>query len=238
MKLRDKIIAELMSRYWQTHPRLQFITRLPVEARVLDLGAGAGRAPDCTLPGDRARRDLHWHAVDRKPKPPTASHTTWTVANLETDRLPWNNRTFEAVFFCHTLEHLTDTCLVQAEIARLLAPGGLVYLETPSPHSREAPTTNQLAERGVRVIRGRFDDDPGHVHLYTRGGLGEFLNAAGCLTIESGEVWNDALADDLLHIGLALDHLHLTTYGHWLRTRWSQYVIGRRCLEEEKGDET
>lgn len=55
---------------------------------------------------------------------------------LEADvhALPFNDESFDFVFFHHVLEHVADPERSVAEVARVLRPGGLMYLGTPNRH--------------------------------------------------------------------------------------------------------
>lgn len=226
----DDRARSLYTRYWSAHPRFNFIERLPAGARVLDLGAGGGRAARWTLSAasGRGRLDLHWTGVDRKPRPRTSQHEVWLVADLCVDPLPLSAEAFDAVFLSHVLEHLRDTSPLRREARRLLRPRGLLYVETPASASLHADHARVLDDRGYRVMRGRFDEDTSHVRPYDPADLREFVARAGCAPLESGEVWNDALAEEMLVLGRELDDAQMTTYGHWLASRWSAYAVGRR----------
>lgn len=76
------------------------------------------------------------------------------LAASELDRLPFRNASFDLVTLHWVVEHLEDPARVFREIARVLAPGGLVILRTPNSASYYVA----LARIGVRLIPDRLAD--------------------------------------------------------------------------------
>lgn len=81
------------------------------------------------------------------------------TCNLETDRYPWKDNTFDIVFSKSVIEHLENTEHFLEEIRRILRPGGLLLLMTPA----------------WRTQWRNFWDDPTHVRPFTRRGLHKAL---------------------------------------------------------------
>lgn len=48
--------------------------------------------------------------------------------------LPFGDRCFDVVFFHHVIEHVEDPAGSLRELARILTPGGLLYVGTPNRH--------------------------------------------------------------------------------------------------------
>jgi 2-polyprenyl-3-methyl-5-hydroxy-6-metoxy-1,4-benzoquinol methylase len=61
------------------------------------------------------------HSIDR---------VTWTVANIEA--LDGFRTDFDTVFSCETIEHVPDAPRAVRELARVLRPGGRLFLTTPN----------------------------------------------------------------------------------------------------------
>lgn len=106
----------------------------------LDLGAGASRLHPRLLRLDRAGAS----------KPDCLGSA---------DRLPFADSSLAAVVSQEVFEHLPDPVAALAEVARVLAPGGLLYLQTP-------------------FVIGRHDA-PHDYWRFTGDGLGRLLASAG-----------------------------------------------------------
>lgn len=75
----------------------------------------------------------------------------WNV-NVETDTLPYNSGSFDTVFFCEVLEHMTnDPIAALTEMKRVLRPGGQLIITTPNV---------ARAENVSRLIAGENLYDP------------------------------------------------------------------------------
>jgi SAM-dependent methyltransferase len=101
----------------------RFATGLPAGARVLDAGAGEGqyahhfgRQRYCGV--DLAVGDSGWDYSRLD-----------AVADLSS--LPFGEATFDAALHIVTIEHLREPACALAEIARTLAPGGLLLIAAP-----------------------------------------------------------------------------------------------------------
>jgi SAM-dependent methyltransferase len=92
--------------------------------------------------------------------------------SLESARLP--SASFDVVVASHVLEHIPDPAAASVEIARVLRPGGRLYVSVPNGEAVEASWF------------GRFWDweAPHHLHHFTPGSLGRMLERAG-LRVES-----------------------------------------------------
>ncbi|MFL5297031.1 MAG: class I SAM-dependent methyltransferase [Phenylobacterium sp.] len=109
----------------------------PAGARVLDVGCGGGwfwPAVAAGLPGDLrlTLSDLSPGMVAEAVACAQAAGPGWTVAGQPADAaaLPFADGSFDVVLACHMLYHLPDPAAGLAEIARVLAPGGVAVLTT------------------------------------------------------------------------------------------------------------
>jgi len=108
------------------------------------------------------------------------------VASAEGHKLPFPNAVFDIVILDEVIEHLVDTDSIMEEIHRVLRPGGQLLISTPNL----AAWFNRLAllmgvqpafsEVSFRKIYGRPGSGiVGHLRLFTRRALNEFVNDKG-----------------------------------------------------------
>jgi 2-polyprenyl-3-methyl-5-hydroxy-6-metoxy-1,4-benzoquinol methylase len=139
----------------------------------------------------------------------------------EREKLPWPDRSMDAITCMHLIEHLRDLTLLVGETARLLKPGGRVYFETPGPKS--------LAMSSLRgAAAGRFTlnffDDATHVRLVPVDELAQQVNGAGLEVLTSGTSRNWIFAASWpLFALLPASRQKFTAKVHWVG--WSAYLI-------------
>jgi SAM-dependent methyltransferase len=82
----------------------------------------------------------------------TSINLTSHLFNIELDRFPFGDASFDVVLCCEIIEHLTvDPLAALREIERVLQPGGVLILTTPN--------VNRL-ENVVRMVAGVNIQDP------------------------------------------------------------------------------
>jgi SAM-dependent methyltransferase len=130
----------------------------------------------------------------------------------------------DAITCMHLVEHLRDSTLLEQEIARLLKPGGQVYIETPHPRSL---TLSSPRGRAAGTFTLNFWDDPTHVRPVSVGSLAQDLRGRGLEVVASGisRNWLFAAAYPLLFLTPA-SRKKYTARIHWLG--WSAYLTARR----------
>lgn len=96
---------------------------LPADARVLDLGCGAGHSFHLLAPRTTVGVDLSAEALAGQER---ETH----VADMRA--LPFDSGSFGAVLSVHSIEHVPDARPALAETARVLGPGGTAIFVTPN----------------------------------------------------------------------------------------------------------
>lgn len=139
--------------------------------RVLDLGSGRGfylnfmreLYPAANVVGLELDRPLLRTALRRVPGS--------RVVNASAYALPFPDAAFDRIVFSEVIEHIPDDARAMAEIARVLAPGGIVALTTPNADYPLAwDPVNKILEAtlGTHVQHGPLAGIwANHVRLYS-----------------------------------------------------------------------
>jgi hypothetical protein len=123
----------------------EILARLPLGSLVLDLGSGAGSF-DTSAPLTVIRADLD---PPRRQEP--ISRGTNHFIRCSAARLPLRSHSFRAVICNHSLEHFEDLDDSVREIARVLAPDGLLYIAVPDASTFTDRFYRWLARGGGHV---------------------------------------------------------------------------------------
>jgi SAM-dependent methyltransferase len=153
----------------------RFLPKREGTARVLDVGCGNGawlsRAAE--LGWEPHGLDFDGHAVDQ------ARRSGFEVVEGGLDKVLERRQWYDAVTLSHVIEHLHDPAEALAEVLHLLAPGGMLFLETPN--------VNSLAHRLYgRHWRGL--EPPRHIQIFSRNGLRKLLGRLGYTRVRSHRV--------------------------------------------------
>ena len=124
----------------------------------------------------------------------------------------------------HVIEHLRELGPLLGEAARLLAPGGQIYFETPHPKSLTLSSPRGRAAGGFTL---NFFDDPTHVSPVAMGALAQQVRGVGLEVLATGisRNWLFAASWPLFAL-LPASRKKFTAKVHWLG--WSAYLAARR----------
>jgi len=134
--------------------------------RWLDIGCGEGTLLRAVVMGG-------WKGVGTEVAPAAVEALQGAGLDVvlgETGELDLPEQAFDVVSMVEVIEHVEDVDSLLADAARLLRPGGALYLTTP--HGRS------LSAR-VLGIRWSVITPPDHLQLFSVGGLREALARAG-----------------------------------------------------------
>jgi ubiquinone/menaquinone biosynthesis C-methylase UbiE len=192
------------------------------EDRVLEVGCGtaalsaafAARGATDVVASDVS---LRWLVLAQKRLAEMGAHVELVACAAES--LPFADGSFDVVAASDVIEHVEDPDRFVAEAARVLQPGGLLFLATPNryslglePHVRlwgVGYLPRVLAERYVRAAR---KTSYSHVHLLSARALEELLRRHGL----EAEIVIPAVPDESPYSG---DELRLVRAYNRVRTQ-------------------
>ncbi len=168
-------------------------------ATIVDVGCGDGFATNVAADGNPGHHfvGLDWSASSLA----TARTHGLTVlrAGLDAPSLPLRPASVDVVVMSEVIEHLVDTDAAIEAAYRVLKPGGSLLLSTPNLaawYNRGLlafgiqPVFSEVSLRGVYGRPG--SQVAGHLHMFTRRALVEFIAAYGFAEIAvSGARYHD-----------------------------------------------
>lgn len=187
--------------YRQAEMLADVLAAVPAPARILDVGCGDGFATSVAAHRNRAHHfvGLDWSA----PSLAQASRRGLTVLRAGLDaRLPIRSDSVDVVVMSEVIEHLVDTDSAVEEAHRVLKPGGSLLLSTPNLaawYNRGLLALGiqpVFSEVSLRSVFGRPGSQvAGHLHMFTRRALVEFLAAYRLQTVRvTGARYHDVPA--------------------------------------------
>lgn len=175
--------------YRQAEMLAQVLADAPARALILDVGCGDGSATQTAATRNGSHRfvGLDWSV----PSLAQARERGLTVLGAELDAgLPVRSASVDVVVMSEVIEHLVDTDSAAQEAHRVLKPGGTLLLSTPNLaawYNRGLLAVGVqpvFSEVSLRSVFGRPGNQvAGHLRMFTRRGLVEFLAAYGLRTI-------------------------------------------------------
>ena len=167
----------------------QLLAAAPAPALILDVGCGDGFATGVAARRNGAHRfvGLDWSAASLA----RASEHGLTLLRAALDAgLPVKSGSVDVVIMSEVIEHLVDTDSAIEEANRVLKPGGSLLLSTPNLaawYNRGLLAVGiqpVFSEVSLRSVFGRPGNQvAGHLHMFTRRALVEFLAAYGLQTL-------------------------------------------------------
>lgn len=213
---------------WRSFPwidtRSAFVDATPEGGKLLDLGSSNG---DTLCHMWELRPDLVFFSVDiAGPPPRMPPNTSFARADLESQKLPWPSQSFDSITCMHLVEHLRTSTNLWREGARLLKPGGRIYIETPGP---ESVTTASAPSTLKGKITLNFFDDPTHIQPVPIEALARAARDVGLRVTKTGRSrnWIFAVAYPFLSLLPATRKRYVAKL-HWLG--WSVYLIAEKPL--------
>ena len=202
--------------------RSAFVAKTPRGGSLLDMGSSNGETLRHIA---ELRSDLQLFSTDIEGAPETyPKGCQFFRGDIQRDRLPWPDGSIDAITCMHLVEHLQDLEGLFREAARLLKPGGSIYVETPDPKTVVYPSPKG-AMLGKFTLN--FYDDATHVRPVPRSTIARAAEAAGLQVSGSGTSRNLLFAASWpLFAFLPSTRKKYTARIHWLG--WSAFVAAQR----------
>ena len=189
----DPVLARWFDQYFRQHQvrlagDLEIVSQhLEPRARILEYGA-----IPLLLTGALSARDYNVRAVDIQPERFAAAIGNLGLdvrrCDVETESVPFEEETFDAVLFNEIFEHLRiNPVFTMGEVLRVLRSGGLLLLSTPNLRSFRGIRNLVVRNQGHAVSAGVWEQyekletlgHMGHVREYTTREVTEFLVRLG-----------------------------------------------------------
>ena len=205
--------------------RANFVASIPKNGSLLDLGSSDGGTLSHFA---ELRPDLSLASSDIAGNPSAYPRgTDFRQANFDTDSLPWTDSSFDAITCMHVVEHLVDPKHIVRESARLLKPGGRIYIETPHPKTVHMKSP---IGRGTEHVTVNFYDDSTHVKPVPVAEMSAAASVAGLDVVDSGVSRNLVIAASFPFLFLLRPRTRARYIAqiHWVG--WSAYIIASKRL--------
>lgn len=210
-------------------PRSIFFRTLPLNANVLDLGAGdGGLSIYKTWPPPIDRPDIKLYALSLEWAERFKEYDGVEIGNFETERLSFGGVKFDAVLCSHFIEHISDLEIVFRFLDDKLAAGARVYFEWPHPHSKVIPPREFFLKRGLPVTTTNFFDDLTHLETWNMQAVVQKIESRGFAIESAGRIHFPFLADRLRDQAKSSNDMSIGTFAVWYKTGWAQYVVWSR----------
>lgn len=213
-------LLEQQFQTWLERPtrRQRFFRQVIADGqRVLDVGCGVGFNAEAV---QRVHSNVTIDGVDVLDPKDVRPAVRYQQLDITTERLPFNDNTFDRILFTHVIEHIQDGHMVMREMLRVLKPGGWLYLETPSPISSRLPSWPWRMSQGGPM---NFFDDPTHIRVVPPSELMQLMESTGWTKARVGTLRNipKLILDPFMILGgLLLQRRPIVINAVWNLTGW------------------
>jgi ubiquinone/menaquinone biosynthesis C-methylase UbiE len=202
----------------------------PPQSRFFDIGAGSGGMTFWKEWQGPVRLDIEMHGCDLFQAQFADRYTAFHVMNFDGVGFPYPDNYFEAALSSHVIEHLRQQEGMAAELARILKPGGMVYIETPTDESCHFPTREFFIAKGCPTTTINFFDDHTHTTAVSRPMLKDLFVQHGFILHEAGTIRTPYLEDHMLAKAVAHSDQEMGSYGLWSKLGFAHYAVFQKPL--------
>lgn len=217
--------VQLLYLYWTFHPRFRFFKTLPLNSRLLDIGAASGGLSfwkEWELP---KRDDIEMYGLDLSRGEFFDQYKDFQILDLDDGHIKYEDDFFDAILMSHVLEHIKDENKIVKEIKRLLKTGGIAYIEMPTLQTLTCPSKHLFLDKGINVTTMNFFDDHTHLRTFDKDGMEDLFTSHKFNTLSYGVIQNKYLEDELFTYGMNNNDQETTQYSVWSKLKWAQYLV-------------
>jgi SAM-dependent methyltransferase len=161
--------------------RAGFVDSTPAGGSLLDIGSADG---ETLRHFAELRPDLKLFATDLAGNPEQyPPGCVFHRGDIQKDRLPWSSGSMDGITCIHLVEHLASLDFLFEEAARLLKPGGRIFIETP--HLKTV-VLQSLPGAWAGTFPMSFYDDLTHTKPVATGVLAHIARRTGFRIVSSG----------------------------------------------------
>ncbi len=156
---------------------------IPAGRKLLDVGCGSGTLGRVLL-SEGKYPEVHGLELSEEAVAKARERGLKAVIfNLNGGPFPYPDRVFDTVTCLAVIEHVFDPRALLDEVARVLAPGGMLLLDTPNMRYVKH-LWSLIIRRRFPVTAGDGEDlrlayDGGHLHYFTRADIEDLLRESG-----------------------------------------------------------
>ncbi len=165
------------------------------------------------------------HGCDLLPAKFSDRYAAFHVMDFDGVRFPYPDSHFDAALSSHVIEHLRQQDGLATELARVLKPGGMVYIETPTDDSCHFPGREFFIANGCPTTTINFFDDHTHTIAVSRQALKDMFIQKGFSLHEAGTIKMPYLEDPLLAKAVARNDQELGSYALWSKLGFAHYAV-------------
>ena len=222
-------IGHLITPWPPRHIR-EVYRQIPQDAKVLDIGCIGFKQIEIarSLGLDRLQ---HFGVDYCDPEGPLPERFTFKRADLNSDKLPFEDDTFDLVIASHIIEHIAKPVEFFGDCVRVCKPGGRLYFEAPSERSLWLPGMpfNHHLFHSLS-----FFDDPTHCSRpWTPQAFYRLAKYYSCEPIKADYLFSwvhRMLAPVTIPIALITRH-RLLMWCVWQTVGWASYLVARKSSQ-------
>jgi SAM-dependent methyltransferase len=220
---------DLITVYWQFHPKYRFLKYMPLNSRLFDCGTGSGGLIHWKSWNNPSRADIEMSGLDLEKGEFTNRYIEWKKCDLNNEPIPFKEGGFDGIICSHVMEHIDDPALLLKKLTKLLTPKGKIYIECPNFNSLKLPNRDKFKAKGIQATITNFHDDHTHIKPVSMEIFVELVSDTdGLKIVEMADIGCDYLRDALLSYAWKHKDGECATYGFWLQSKWCTYAILER----------